>query len=375
MDPKFIQRIQDLSNAAGASGFEKPVSNLIQQEWKSFGKSLIDKMNNVYLLRNKNSQTMDSPVSPLTTDLPEEASGRKLRLQLDAHLDEVGFVVQAILPNGTLRILPLGGMVSHNFAAQKVRVHINEETSLPGIIASKSPHFLSAEEKKQGISMENLIVDIGASSAEEARRLGVSLCLPVLPDVTCTFDESRALFMGKAFDCRSGCASLLETMIRLDQKDLAIDVFGTLSAQEEVGERGAVVTANRVRPDLAIVFEGCPADDTFSTPSGPQTVLRKGPMLRHLDTSMITHPGFQHYALRLAKKLGIPAQEAVRSGGGTDGGIIHTSAMGVPTIVIGIPVRYIHAPIGFSTCEDHENAVRLACAIIENMNQETYDTL
>jgi putative aminopeptidase FrvX len=101
-----------------------------------------------------------------------------------------------------------------------------------------------------------------------------------------------------------------------------------------------------------------------------QTAIKKGPMLRHIDARMITNPRFQRYALNLAKEHGIPVQEAVRSGGSTNGASIHLSGNGVPTIVIGIPVRYAHTHYGISAYADFENGVKLACEILRNMNAD-----
>ena len=147
-----------------------------------------------------------------------------------------------------------------------------------------------------------------------------------------------------------------------------MDVTGAFAVQEEMGTRGATVTANTVKPDLAIVFEGCPADDTVAVPYMIQTAIHKGPMLRHIDARMITNPRFQRYALDLAEELGIPVQESVRTGGSTNGAPIHLSNQGVPVIVIGIPVRYIHTHYGIAAHSDVENAARLAAAILERMD-------
>ena len=126
------------------------------------------------------------------------------------------------------------------------------------------------------------------------------------------------ILIGKAFDNRLGCAAVLSTIERLAGESLAVNVTGAFGSQEEVGTRGAVVTANRVSPDIALVFEGCPADDTVVPDYRAQTVLKKGPMLRHIDARMITNPRFQRYALELAEASGIPVQRAVRSGGATN---------------------------------------------------------
>ena len=176
--------------------------------------------------------------------------------------------------------------------------------------------------------------------------------------------------LGKAFDNRVGCAAVLETMKDLKNENLDVDVVGVLSSQEEIGERGAFVTRDVVKPDIAICFEGCPADDTFTPDYFIQTAMKKGPMLRHFDRSMVTNPRFQRFSLELCRELGIPVQESVRSGGGTNGGPIHTSNGGVPVIVIGVPVRYIHSHHGFAALADYQNSVKLAVEIIKHLNDE-----
>ena len=93
-------------------------------------------------------------------------------------------------------------------------------------------------------------------------------------------------------------------------------------------------------------------------------------MLRHIDARMITNPRFQRYALDLAEELGIPVQEAVRSGGSTNGAPIHLSNLGVPCIVMGLPVRYIHSHYGIASLEDFRNGVRLAAEIIRRLNAD-----
>ena len=117
-------------------------------------------------------------------------------------------------------------------------------------------------------------------------------------------------------------------------------------------------------------MEGTPADDIFAQSYQMQTILKKGPMLRHLDPKMIANPRLQRFALDISKKYDIPCQDAVRTGGGTNGFAIHTSNNGVPTIVIGVPVRYPHTSNGIIAYQDYENMVKLAIAIIKELNQD-----
>ena len=101
-----------------------------------------------------------------------------------------------------------------------------------------------------------------------------------------------------------------------------------------------------------------------------QTAIKHGPMLRHIDARMITNPRYQRYALNLAEELGIPVQDAVRSGGATNGAAIHLSNSGVPVIVIGIPVRYAHTHYGISAYSDFDNAVKLACELLKRFDKD-----
>ena len=163
---------------------------------------------------------------------------------------------------------------------------------------------------------------------------------------------------------------MLEALHRLENEGLDVDVVGVLSSQEEVGERGMKVAVGHAKPDIAICFEGCPADDTFTEPYAVQTAFKKGPMLRFMDKSIICSPRYQRYALDLAEEKGIPVQASVREGGGNNGAIVNTALDGVPTIVIGVPVRYIHTVYGIASIYDFEATVRLAVELVKSMTAE-----
>ncbi|MCI8594835.1 MAG: M42 family metallopeptidase [Oscillospiraceae bacterium] len=347
-----LQMAAALSNAKGAPGFEDEVLTVLRTYGGAYGSFQEDSLRNLYLARKENK-------------------GGRPMVQLDAHSDEVAFMVQAIKPDGTLRFTTLGGWVPTNIPAHRVWVQTADGDYIPGVIASKPPHFMSAAEKGAAPTVEDMSIDIGASSKEEViRDFHVRIAAPVVPDVTFEYQEKHDLMIGKAFDCRMGCAAILHTLDNVKGKELQVDVTAAFAVQEEMGTRGATVTANVVKPDLAIVFEGCPADDTVVEPYMVQTAIHKGPMLRHIDARMITNPRYQRFALNLAEELGIPVQESVRTGGSTNGAPIHLSNGSVPVIVIGIPVRYIHTHYGIAAHEDVVNAGKLAAAILERANAD-----
>ncbi|MFA9422423.1 MAG: M42 family metallopeptidase [Sedimentibacter sp.] len=353
MDKKdTLQMIADISNANGTSGFEDLVVEKIRSYSEGLGEIKEDSLRNLYIFRKENK-------------------GNRITVQLDAHSDEVGFMVQAIRPNGTLQIIPIGGWVSSNIPAHRVWVRNADGNYILGITASKPPHFMTEAERKAALDIYDITVDIGAVSKEEAiNKFKIRIGEPIALDVEFEYIEQHDLMIGKSFDCRLGCASIISTLKELEGKELNVDVVGAAAAQEEVGVRGATLTANVVKPDIAIVFEGCPADDTCVPEYEVQTAIKRGPMLRHIDAKMITNPRFQRFALDLCKELEIPVQESVRKSGSTNGAAIHLSNKGVPTIVIGIPVRYAHTHYGISSYADYENGIKLACEILARLNSD-----
>ena len=347
------ERIRQLSDLFGPSGFEDEVAAYVRSELEPL-KTVQDHMRNV------------------RCELNPEASGPKV--MLDAHLDEVGLIVQAIKPNGTMKFLMLGNMAASSLPSSRFLIQNSRGEKIPAVVAVKPPHFTSAAEKNAPLNVSDMVLDCGSRSAEEtAETLGIRIGSPAVPDVVCRQEEKRGLFYGKAFDDRIGAAAQIEVLKRLAGRNLPCRVQGAFSVQEEVGERGVHANYEALKPEVLICFEGCPADDTFQEPYMVQAALGRGPMLRHYDVSMITNWRFQKLALDTAHEKVIPVQESVRSGGGTDGAAVNLE--GVPAIVIGIPVRYIHSSNCWCAKADYEAAVDLAAAVIEKLDAETVSGL
>ena len=349
-----LKMLQELSDAPGASGFEDAVVEVARRWAEPVGQMKEDFLRNLYIYRKENT-------------------GNKPVLMIDAHSDEVGLIVQAIKPNGTLRFLELGSWNKNALVSSKVLVRNADGEYIPGIIAAKPVHFMTAAEKgnQRGLDVADMVIDIGATSYEDAvNNFKIRMGEPVVPATKFYYDEKRDLIFGKGFDCRIGCAAALEALRRLEGRELPCDVVAVLSTQEELGPRNSKVTVQHVKPDIAIVMEGCPADDTFSEGYMIQTALKKGPMFRHMDISAICAPRYQRWALDLAAKKGIPVQEAVRQGGGNNAASIQTALVGAPAIVCGIPVRYAHATNCISAYCDFEAAVQMVIALLENITAD-----
>src|SRR6056297_328368 len=347
-----INLIQDLSNANGVSGFEDQVLEVVRTKLAANIKTEVDSMRNMYLY-------------------PENKNPQKPTLMLDSHSDEVGFMVKSVNKNGSLKFVNLGSWFPQNIPAHKVRIRNSEGQYIKGVVASKPPHFMKAEEKEKLIGIDEMIIDIGASSKKETvKDYKIEVGAPIVPDVDFEFDQERGIMMGKAFDNRLGTAAVIDLLNELSTEKLDLNLVGSLSAQEEVGTRGAEVTSRKIKADIAIAFEGTPADDTFRDEYDAQSVLKKGPQIRHRDISIIANPRFIKFARDIAKKHQIPFQDAVRIGGGNDGAKITLSNYSVPTIVIGVPVRYAHTHYSISAYEDYKNTISWAAEIIKALDSE-----
>lgn len=339
-----INRIRAFSQAFGPPGFEDDILALAQQHAPPGYHTQRDSLLNIYL--------QQPPVQGLPT------------LMLDAHSDEVGLMVRAIKNDGTILCTALGGWAASALVAQRMLVQTRGGQRITGVIAAKPPHL----GKEEPATIDQLVLDVGASSNDEVLALGITPGCPVVPKSD--FEQRGDLLFGKAFDDRLGCAAVLDVLHEMQGKALGVNLVGTLSSQEEMGLRGAKVSVNRVQPDVAICLEGAPADDAQGDSQLSQTALGRGPMLRLIDNSMISNPRFIAFVLDIAAQHHIPVQQAIRTGGSTNGGVLHLAQLGVPTIVLACPVRYAHSHNGIAHLQDYRHMVQLTAALVQTLTQE-----
>lgn len=363
-----LKMVEDLTNAFGPSGFEEEVVQAI----KSHSGHLFlehDAMHNVYAYMDGESREK----------CRKKEQREKPILMLDAHSDEVGFMVQNIEDNGLLDIICLGGIHNTNIPAHSVIVKNGEGKKIKGITTSKPVHFLTAAERADNsLNIEDIRIDVGASSRREVmEEYGIAVGDPVMPDVSFSYDPEHGICYGKAFDNRLGCVSILETMkaLKAEADNLAVQVVGGFAAQEEVGTRGAQVTSQQIFPDLAIVFEGSPADDFYFSPGIAQCSLKAGTQIRHMDASYVSNPEFIRLAHEIGEQCNIKYQDAVRRGGSTNAGKISLTGKAVPVLVLGIPSRYVHTHYNFCAAEDIDATVRMAVEVIKSLDKDRIDRI
>ena len=285
---------------------------------------------------------------------------------LAAHMDEVGLMVKTITKEGFLQFTKMGGIDDRILPAQKVII-FSRKGPFPGIIGSKPPHIQKEEERKKITAFDELFIDIGAESKEDAMALGVAVGDPVGFDIKYV-PLDRDVVIGKAFDNRAGCVTMVEALKLMAKTDFTVCAVGTV--QEEVGLRGAATAAFGVDPDLAIVLDVTIAGDVPGVREFDTGVkMGKGPSLTISDSGLITHPKVLRWLLDTAEEEKIPFQLETGLMGSTDAARISLTRQGIPSGNISIPTRYIHSPVGMLCLKDIENSAKLTVAAIQRISK------
>lgn len=350
MRDEAIRLLREFTQAHGASGAEGAVRQLFIRELAGIPVET-DRVGNLYF---------DSGAPSATAP----------RVMVTAHMDEVGFMVQDISHDGFLKFLPLGGWNENTLLAQRVRVLTRSGRELAGVITSLPPHFTGGDGKTSP-AIDKLYIDLGAESREQVVSWGVGLGDSIVPDGPFTPTANPERFLAKAFDNRAGCAALAQVFRRLKGPPLPCRPVGVATVQEEVGCRGAQIAAGIAAPDVALVLEGPPADDTpgFSRAES-QGRLGGGVQIRLYDPSAIMNRELAEFARATAERHRIPCQLTVRRSGGTDAKSIHLSGAGVPTIVLGVPARYIHTHTAMTDVRDQLACVQLTLALLSELTPQ-----
>jgi putative aminopeptidase FrvX len=352
MKKKTIELLKTITETPGVSGFEAPIRKVLKD----------------YLSPLATEVTADHLGSLVAI---KKGTDEDVKVMAAAHMDEVGFLVTSISQEGFIRFQPLGGWWEQVLLAQRVEI-LTQKGRLIGVIGAKSPHILSAEERAKPVKINAMYIDIGSTSKEETEEAGVRQGDPVVPFSTFHLQENGKSIMARALDNRVGCALVVELFQELQQLQHPNAFYGVMTVQEEVGLRGATTSVDVVRPDLAIVTDVTVATDTpgiSDNDVSTRTYLGKGPVIGFYDASMIPHTPFRDFVVKVAKYNNIPYQVDIMSGGGTDAGKIHLFRQGVPSIVIGIPVRYIHDHTGIAHLNDYQNALRLLVALARRIDR------
>jgi endoglucanase len=340
MAADVLEYLRELVALSGPSGAEEQVAQTIGRLVRPLADSLeLDPFGNLIVVRQ-------------ATD-PEAR-----RLVLAAHMDEVGFLIRGIDPDGFLRIEKLGGTDPRVLLAQRVWVR-GSRGRLLGVIGTRSAHLQRETDRTTVPTHADLYLDIGARDADEVARMGVRQGDPAgfVGELT-ELGLGTGRFTAHALDDRAGCAVLLALLARFAAEPPPVSVIALFTVQEEVGLRGARAATLGRAHDLALAVDTTAVDDTPEC--GTQYLrLGGGPAIKIMDFSHLAHPAVRRGLLAAAEDAEARVQQEILAGIGTDAGALQFAGRGTPAGTLSLGTRYTHSPVEVLDRVDLEAAVEL----------------
>lgn len=342
-----IPLLAQICKTPGAPGFEQKVRELVMNEVSPFVDEVkVDNMGNVYAIKRGKSDK---------------------KVMIGAHMDEIGFIVTHIDDKGFIRFHTLGGFDPKTLTAQRVIIHGKKD--IIGVMASKPIHVMSPEERNKIAKISDYFIDTGLSKEEVSKYIKVGDSITRERE----FIEMGNCVNSKSLDNRLAVFILIETLKQLKDKEVPYDVYGVFTVQEEVGIRGANVSALRINPDFGF---GLDTTIAFDLPGAAEhemiTRLGEGTAIKIMDSSTICDYRMVDYMKKTAEKNGIKWQTEILTAGGTDtAGIQRMTEGGSIAGAVSIPTRHLHQVIEMADKNDIQNSINLLTACVSEL--DTYD--
>jgi endoglucanase len=340
--------LQKLSEASGVSGYEHAVRDLVVEEFRPYADEIsVTAMGSIIALKRGARDPNDrTPAS---------------KVLIEGHMDEIGLMVTDI-EKGLIRFTQVGGFDVRVLLAQEVIVH--GKKALGGIIGSRPPHVLSAEEREKVIPMDQLFVDVGLPEDQVRELVQPGDLITVARKMT---PLKNNLVAGKAFDDRSAVVTIAEALRHLAAMKHAWDVYAVANVQEEDGAwfGGAVTSTYKINPDVAIALDVSHADQP-NTSEISAVPLHSG---MGIATGPNIHPLVHQKLVEVAKAHEIPFKVTAYGGAtGTDAWAIQVVREGIPTGLVDIPLRYMHTSVETLSVSDLERIGRLLASFCASLD-------
>lgn len=341
--PELLALLEKLCNACAVSGDEGEVRSLVREEIKPYADELReDALGNLLAVRHART-------------------ANPLRVMLDAHMDEVGFMLVDSDGEGLFRFEKVGGVDARQLVGKPVLVG---KDHIPGIIGARPIHLTTAEERSRTMPLESLRIDVGPGGNGKVK-VGERATFAT------RFQQVGESIFAKALDDRLGVATLVEL---LKNPPPNVELLVSFAVQEEIGLRGARVAAYAFNPHLAFAIDSTPANDQPMWDGSENhfynTKLGAGPAIYTADAGTLADPRLVRLLSETGDALGIPYQFRQPGGGGTDAGSIHRVRSGVPSVSISIPSRYAHTAVLLCRISDWDATLNLMHAALERLTPE-----
>lgn len=334
-----VELLKKLTSAVGVSGAEENIVDTLKELLEPYGEVTVDCLNNVFC----------------------KIGNEGYHILLDAHIDEIGFVVKEITNDGFVKVSNIGGIDKRMLLASEVSVWGDSEYY--GVISNLPPHLQKSEDELKAPEIDDISIDIGMTKEEAEKHISLGDRV--------TFKRNFNKLLGSqisssVLDDRCGVASIILALDEL--KKINANVTVMFSSQEEVGTRGAKIGAYDRAIDEAIVVDVSFGYSPLCKKSDCGE-LGKGPMI---GISPILDRDISRKLEATAKENNIPYQLEVMGGGhtGTNADVISVSEYGIKTALISIPEKYMHSPIEVVDINDIENTSKLIVEYVKRRTEE-----
>jgi len=334
-----IKLLKQLCETPGLPGAEEPVKKIIKKEFEKLTK-----------------EVSEDALGNIIAHIP----GKGPKLVLDAHTDEVGFMVNHIDKRGFVRVTSLGGMDPRVFYGQRLIIY--GKKPLVGMVGAVPPHISKSGNNKEVPEIEDCVVDLGLRADKVHKLVSIGDVVSFYPP----FEETEDAIISKAIDDRVGLFVMLEALRK--KPKLGCDLYLTATVQEEAGLRGARVIVPVIEPDFVIALEGTVAMDLPGIAENKTLAnVEKGPEIRLLDRFLVAHRPFSYFIMDIAKKKKIPYQVTVKNAGSTNATAMQVTGKGSRAAVVSVPTRYLHSPSSLAYKSDIEDTIKLIYHVIEGL--------
>ncbi len=352
--PELLPFLKDLLSAPGLSGYENPAASIIEARWKP--------------LVHETSRSNVGSLHGLRRASPSLSAGSRPvpSIMIATHMDAIGLMVTGVV-DGFLRVTSVGGVDARVLPGQRVTVHATGaggRADLPAVVAQPSARLLPPDLGDGPVPLEHLLVDTGLPPKKVAELVRVG---DVVSYASEPVELAGEVIAGHTLDNRASVAALTVCLEELQTRPHAWDVWAVATVQEETGLTGGYTSAYQIRPSIALVVDvtfakGPGANDWQTSPLGKGPTLCMGPNI---------HPALFKGLKDLADKLEIPyGLEYAPRHTGTDAFATQVVAEGIPSAVLGIPLRYMHTPVEMAAVKDIQRAGRLMAEFIAGLTPD-----
>ena len=281
-------------------------------------------------------------------------------VMLDAHIDQIGFLITEVTEEGFLRFTTVGGVDQRMLLGSELTV-LTKKGPILGIVAAIPPHLQKDGDDKKSVPIPEMVVDIGMTGEQAKKVVRVGDYMAFANDA---MELQGDALCGKAFDDRACLVCLLHTMDLLQGKPLAVNVVVSASTKEETGFQGGISAGFKVQPDYAIAVDVTHA----RTGDAPQVIVKLGDG-PNVDMGSNSNPKFAKRVIEVARAKQIPhIVTSCPAGSGTNAWPIQMQGQGVTTLVVSLPLKYMHSPVEMLRMSDVKNVGKLLAAFIETFD-------